>query len=106
VFDKSDQPKIDNASEFTCSWCEDGILDDEECFAVGAKASAEMDLQALEGKPVDFFLARRDRNVRGIVVTNDSPAKREGKDIVFVTCSESCSEALKQAVDREIALVD
>ena len=106
MFDKSDKPKIDNATEFTCSWCEDGILDDEECFAVGAKASAEMDLQALEGKPVDFFLARRDRNVRAIVVTNDSPAKREGKDIVFVTCSESCSEALKQAVDREIDLVD
>jgi hypothetical protein len=106
MFGKRDKPKIDAASEFKCSWCADEILEDEECFAVGAKASADMDLQALEGTVVEMFLARRDRHVRGLVVTSDSPAKREGKDIVFVTCSESCSEALKQAVDREIELVD
>ena len=48
MFGKRDKPKIDAASEFTCSWCADEILDDEECFAVGAKASADMDLQELE----------------------------------------------------------
>jgi hypothetical protein len=106
MFGKRDKPTIDSVSEFKCSWCEDEILDDLECFAVGAKASGAMDLQALEDTVVDLFLTRPNRNIKGVVVTNDSPAKREGKDLIFVTCSESCSEALKQAVDREIDLVD
>jgi hypothetical protein len=104
MFGKRDKPKIDG--NLKCSWCEDEIPEDVECFGVGAKASAEMDIAALEGKVVDLFLKRRNRTVAAIVSTSDSPAKREGKDMLFVTCSESCSEALRQAVDREIELVD
>jgi hypothetical protein len=45
---------------------------------------------------------RKDRNVQAMVVAEDSPAKRDGKDLLFVTCGESCAEALRQSLDREM----
>lgn len=65
-----------------------------ELFGIGAKAKPEVDLTGLEGKLIDIFLARKERNVQVIVVTNDSPAKREGRDLLFAAWSESCAEAL------------
>jgi hypothetical protein len=104
MFGKRDKPKVDG--KLRCSWCEDEIPEDIECFGIGAKASPGVDIKALEGKVVDLFLKRRNRTVAMMIPTIDSPAKREGKDMLFVMCSESCSEALRQAVDREIELVD
>lgn len=90
---------------FECSWCEDEIPEDAEVLAVGARARPEFVSEQLEGQFVDIFLVRRNRTVSAVVVTDDSPAKKEGKDMVFLVCSESCAEALRQSVDREIELV-
>jgi len=91
-------------SGYRCVWCEDQIPEDTELFGVGAKAREDIDITELRGKVIDIYLARKKRNVQALVVTEDSPAKREGKDLLFVTCSESCSEALRQAVGKEIDL--
>lgn len=101
MFRKRQKPTAPD--KFQCSWCEDEIPDDAEVIAVGAKAHSQM--RALEGQIVDLFLTRRNRTVAAVVVTNDSPAKKEGKDVLFLTCSDSCAEALRQSVDREIELV-
>jgi len=92
------------ASGYECCWCGDEIPEDTELFGISAKARADMDITQLEGKVIDVFLTRRDRTVQALVVTKDSPAKKEGKDLLFVACSESCAEALSQAVGKEIEL--
>jgi len=102
MFSKRDKPQ--KASGYKCGWCEDEIPEDTELFGVGAKARSDIDITDLEGKVIDVFLSRRDRTVQAMVVTKDSPAKKEGKDLLFVACSESCSEALRQAVGKEIEL--
>jgi hypothetical protein len=99
---KRDKPRLE--SDLKCAWCEDEIPDDTELFGIGAKARPGIDITEQEGKVIDIFLTRRDRNVQALVVTNDSPAKKEGKDLLFVVCSESCAEALRQGVGREIDL--
>ena len=96
------KPRLDGPLK--CGWCADEIDDDTELFGIGAKARPDIDIAELEGKVIDIFLTRRDRNVQALVVTNDSPAKREGKDLLFVVCSESCAEALRQGVGKEIEL--
>jgi hypothetical protein len=100
----SKKPKIWRASGYKCGWCEDEIPEDTELFGIGAKARDDIDINELRGKVIDICLAQRNRNVQALVVTEDSPAKREGKDLLFVTCSESCSEALRQAVGKELEL--
>lgn len=87
-----------------CGWCDDEIADDTELIGIGAKARPDIDITELEGKVIDIFLTRRDRNVQALVVAKDSAAKREGKDLLFVACSESCAEALRQGVGREVEL--
>ncbi len=101
----SKRDKAWQASGYKCGWCGDEIPEDTELFGIGAKARPDIDLSESTGKVIDVFLTRRDRNVQALVVTEESPAKKEGKDLLFVVCGESCAEALRQAVGREIELV-
>jgi hypothetical protein len=101
----SERGEVWKDSGFKCGWCGDEIPEDTEFFGIGAKARPDIDIKELRGSVIDIFLTRRDRNVQAKVVTEDSPAKKEGKDLLFVVCSESCAEALRQAVGREIELV-
>jgi hypothetical protein len=103
MFSKRD--KAWKASGYKCGWCGDDIPEDTELFGISAKARPDIDISELRGKVIDVFLAQRDRNVQALVVTEESPAKKEGKDLLFVVCSESCAEALRQAVGKEIELV-
>ena len=98
----SNRHKRWQASGYKCGWCGDEIPEDTELFGITAKARADIDITELEGKVIDVFLTRRERTVQALVVTKDSPAKKEGKDLLFVACSESCSEALRQGVGNEI----
>jgi hypothetical protein len=91
-------------SGYRCGWCGDEIPEDTELFGISAKARPDFDISEFRGKVIDVFLAQRNRNVQALVVTEDSPAKKEGKDLLFVVCGESCAEALRQAVGREIEL--
>jgi len=36
----------------------------------------------------------------------DSPAKREGKDLLFMVCSDECGDALSSAMRKEWELAD
>lgn len=78
------------------------IPGDVELFSVGAKVGPNVDLSAREGEFLAIFLEQEGRNVQGIVVPVDSPAKRDGYDLLFVACSEGCADKLKDAVGREI----
>ncbi len=100
----SKKQKVWRPSGYYCGWCEDEIPEDTELFGIGAKARDDIDITESRGKVIDVYLVHRDRNVKVLVVTEDSPAQREGKDLLFVTCSESCSEALRQAVEKEFEL--
>ena len=87
---------------FNCAWCQKAIPDDVELFSVGAKAKPGVDLTEREGAILDIFLEREGRSVKAVVVTHDSPAKREGYDLLFVACSEGCAKELKDKVGWEI----
>ena len=87
-----------------CGWCHRIIGEDEEHLARGAKAwpEAKSIFRAKEGKVVVLQLAKEDRQVLGIVPRSDSPAVKEGYDVVFQTCSDSCADALDQRIRSEM----
>lgn len=66
------------------------------------KARAIADLPEYEGAFVPFKLAKSGKTIIGFCFASDSPAKQEGIDVIFTTCSSACVSALQVAVQQEI----
>ncbi len=82
----------------TCAWCNKQIGEDEECYGMGAKARAGMDLREAEGTIVDIWVESAERSVPAIVVVSGSDAKKDGHDMIFMTCGRGCAEELRNAL--------
>ena len=61
------------------------------------------DYQRQKGKIIQFELATGRMVVAGCVKP-DSPARREGKDVIFMVCSDQCGNGLMAAMREEWAL--
>ena len=84
-----------------CAWCSRNIPPEAEAFGCGAKAMPGIDLRDKEGGMLPLYLALSRKTVPALVVPSDSQAKREGNDLYFVICSESCGQALKAALEMD-----
>ncbi|NUO83206.1 hypothetical protein HUU05_24300 [candidate division KSB1 bacterium] len=84
-----------------CAWCGARIAADTEVFGCGARTIPGIDLSAKEGEILPLYLALSRRTVPALVVPQDSQAKREGNDLYFLICSESCGRALKEALEED-----
>ena len=82
-----------------CAWCGAALQAPETTWVV--KARSVVDMPEYEGEFVPLELAKRGRTITGFFVTSDSPAKREGIDVIFGTCGQECASALKAAVREE-----
>ena len=83
----------------TCAWCGKVLKGPETTWLVNARAV--VDMPEREGKFVPLTLAKGGRTVTGFFLTSDSPAKRAGIDVIFSTCGQECTLALKAAVREE-----
>lgn len=84
-----------------CAWCNKTIPEDSEVFGLGAKFREGVDIEDNEGKIIPLSLVVTNKTIPAIVTTSDSEAKREGKDLMFMTCSQSCAESLRDALQKE-----
>jgi len=75
----------------TCAWCGKHIPDDTPVFAFGAKSRPGVDLSEYEGRAIEITIVARRKSVPMMVTSADSEAKREGKDFMFMVCSEECA---------------
>lgn len=87
--------------ESTCAWCGKTIPEDSEVFGLGAKVKQGFDIKNKEGKIIQLSLALTNKTVPAIVTTSNSDAKKEGKDLMFMTCSQGCAGNLKDALQKE-----
>jgi hypothetical protein len=94
------------STSFKCAWCDDEIPDDVELFTVGATANSDIDLSEAKGKTIPLLLEKAEKTVIAIVPTGDSPAAKDGIDLLFTLCSLSCAQALTNALTNEIDIVD
>ncbi len=90
----------------TCTWCGKRIPKDAEVFSLSAKVKAGVNLANHEGGVIHLPLTRPRRTVAAIVPTHDSPAKKAGNDLLFAICSQKCGQALKQALQQQIDMID
>lgn len=80
------------------------IPKDGDIFAFGVKSSGNIDLSEKEGEFVSLDLTLEDRSVAAIVTTRSSEVRKQGYDLIFLTCSQTCAEELKDALQAERVL--
>jgi hypothetical protein len=89
-----------------CGWCRSEIGEENERIGVKMRFRDQKDYWANEGKVIEFELSQVPRSVAALVVRRDSPARKEGKDILFQVCGDSCRIELTDAIKGEFADID
>jgi hypothetical protein len=87
-----------------CSWCGRRIRDNEPVYGFGGKKRPGVDLTEYEGSAILISLATVRKEVICMVTPPDSPAKADGKDFMFMICSEACADEMKSVMDAEAAI--
>ena len=87
-----------------CAWCQNHISDDTEVFGVGAKLKPDIDLSEYESHCIQISLVSEEKPFYMMVTAQGSEAKKEGKDGLFLLCSEACGEKLKNVLAKEISI--
>jgi hypothetical protein len=87
-----------------CAWCQRRIYDDMEVFGFGAKLKSNVDLSEYESHCIEIGLVSEEKPVYMIVTAQGSEAKIEGKDCLFLVCSQECGKKLKNVLEKEISL--
>lgn len=90
----------------TCAWCDTAISLDLDVSGLGVRLKTAMDLEKVRGKIISFSLPLTDRAVPAIAPARDSEAERRGNHLVFVVCSQDCSQALRSALEQGPDIVD
>jgi hypothetical protein len=75
-----------------------------EVFGFGAKLKPNVDLSEYESHCIQIDLVSEEKPVYMMVTAQGSEAKNEGKDCMFLVCSEECSKKLKNVLEKEISL--
>ncbi len=97
---KRKTPKIKKVMS-TCSWCGSKIKSTEPVYALGCKKRPEADISKYEKKVMPVKISTIERTLWSIVPSDDSDARKEGKDFLFTLCSEKCGYQLKEALEIE-----
>jgi hypothetical protein len=84
-----------------CAWCGAVLQAPETTWLVNAQTVVDLPEHGEES--VSFKLAKSGRTITGFLVTSASPAKEEtGVGVIFATCGQKCTLALKAAVREEV----
>lgn len=87
-----------------CAACRGHINELTEVFGLGAKLKPDVDLSGFESHCIQIDLVSEEKPVYMMVTAPGSEAKNDGKDGMFLVCSESCAKKLKQILTEEISL--
>ncbi|MGD8881376.1 MAG: hypothetical protein PVI82_05790 [Desulfobacterales bacterium] len=87
-----------------CAWCQSHISEYMEVFGFGAKLKPNVDLSEYEGHCIEIDLVSEEKSVYMMVTGQGSEAKNEGKDGMFLVCSEACGKKLRNVLEKDISL--
>jgi hypothetical protein len=97
---KSTQAQRDAYWLSHCGWCRREIGENVPCIGISMKFRDRRDYERHKGKIIEFELVTGQIVIAG-VVKPDSPAKKEGKDVIFMVCSAQCGDKLTAAMRKE-----
>ena len=89
-----------------CCWCGRKIKQNMPVFGLAGRQRPGVDLTEYEGSAILISLATIQKEVICMVSAPGSKAKADGKDFMFMICSENCADEMKSVIDTEVALGD
>ena len=87
-----------------CAWCQNSISEDAEVVGVGAKLKPDVDLSEYESHCIQISLVSEEKPIYMMVTAQDSEAKKEGSDAMFLLCSIECGKKLKHVLAKEVSI--
>jgi hypothetical protein len=87
-----------------CAACGDNIDETREVLGLGVKLKPDVDLSEFETHCIEIELLSEEKSVYMMVTAQGSEAKDDGKDGMFLICSESCGKQLQQILEKEVSL--
>jgi len=87
-----------------CAACRNNINEMTEVFGLGVKLKPTVDLSEFESHCIEIDLVSEEKSAYMMVTARGSEAKDDGKDGMFLVCSESCGKQLKQVLEKEVSL--
>ena len=92
----------DDEALSTCACCQKEITDETDIVDVGIQIKPDLDLSEYESHCIELELASESQPVHMMVTAARSDAKQEGKDGLFLLCSQTCADNFKQTLQNEI----
>ncbi len=89
-----------------CAWCGKEIDEESAVYAFGIKFQPGVDLTEYEGKLIALSIITKDKKVPMLVTTEDSEAKEDGNDAMFMTCSNECGMEMRDILMEEKSIGD
>jgi len=90
----------------SCGWCKVPLDDDQPVFGIGVIARKNFDFSKCDVGILEIKLVNQEKTVPAIVTGKDSQAKKDGKDLILMVCSENCGQLLKKALNDEIGVAE
>lgn len=87
-----------------CAWCREHIDDNSEVFGLSVTLRPGADLSQYESHCIELELLSEAKSVHMLVTHEESEARKEGKDGMFMVCSRQCADQLKEALEEEVSL--
>ena len=85
-----------------CACCQKEITDETDIIDLGIQVNSNVDLSDYASHCIEIELASQSQPVHMLVTAAHSDAKKEGKDGLFLLCSQSCADKFKQILQDEI----
>jgi hypothetical protein len=84
-----------------CAWCGNNIEEFDDVFAADARLQPDVDFSEYQGHCIEIDLISQEKTLNVMVTAGDSAAKADGKDLMFLVCSEKCRQELNFALKKE-----
>ena len=85
-----------------CACCQKEITDETDIIDLGIQVNPNVDLSDYESHCIELELASQNQPVHMLVTAAHSDAKQEGKDGLFLLCSQSCADKFKQILQDKM----
>lgn len=86
---------------YKCAFCDKEMSSSEEVFGMGAKLKEGLDYPSEVGRMTPVELPVQGKTYECMVTADNSRAKLEGWDLVFMVCSEKCGSELRDILEME-----
>ena len=91
----------DDEALSTCACCRKEITDETDIVDLGIQVEPNVDLSAYESHCIEIELASENQPLHMMVTAARSDAKMEGKDGLFLLCSQACADTFKMTLQTE-----